>query len=454
VNIEKIIKRGESETVEFKEAFDREAIETVGAFANTKGGIILIGISDKGEVKGLQLGKRTLGDWSNRIFQSTEPAIIPDIKIETVKKKTIGLITIPEFPVKPVSVKGKCYKRLANNNKSLTAKEITELYLYSTGSSWDAFPARDAQVEDIDFNKVARYIDTTKRAGRRKFTETSLQILEKLELIKKGQPTWTAILLFGKEPQRFLEQAKVHCGRFKGEATIIDDNYIGLDLIEQVEDVMACIKKNINVRYEISGKPQREEIWDYPLEALREAVLNAICHRVYAVPADTIIKIYDDYISIWNPGGLPPGITLEDLYNPNHPSKPRNRLIAQIFYDLGEIEQYGSGIQRMINACKNHGIPEPSFEEAFGGFLVIFRKDVYTQEYLQQMGLNERQIKVITYVKENGKITNKKYQQIANTTKKTASRDLMDLVEKGIFQQIGTTGKGTFYTLKKETKGT
>lgn len=141
MNIEKIIKRGESETIEFKQAFDRETIETVGVFANTRSGIILVGISDKGELKGLQLGKRTLRDWSNRIFQSTEPAIIPDIKIETVKGKTIGLITIPEFPLKPVSVKGKCYKRLANSNKSLTAKEITELYLYSTGSSWDAYPA-------------------------------------------------------------------------------------------------------------------------------------------------------------------------------------------------------------------------------------------------------------------------------------------------------------------------
>ena len=453
MNIKEIIKHGESETVEFKENFDREAIETAGAFANTRGGVLLIGVSDKGEVKGVQLGKGTLKDWSNRIFQSTEPAIIPDIKTEELEGKSIVIITIPEFPIKPVSVKGKCYKRVANSNKLMTAKEITELYLYSTGSSWDSFPMEDAELNDIDSEKVERYIETARRAGRRKFMENPLQVLEKLELIKKGKPTWAAILLFGKEPQRFLRQAKVHCGRFKGEATIIDDNYIEQDLIEQVEDVMTCIKKNISVRYEITGKPQREEIWDYPLDALREAVLNAICHRDYTDPADTIIKIYDDYISIWNPGGLPPGITLEDLYKPNHPSKPRNRLIAQVFYDLGEIEQYGSGIQRMINACKTHGIPEPIFEEAFGGFQVIFRKDIYTEEYLRKVGLNERQIKAVMYVKEKGRITNKEYQEITGVKKRQASEDLNQLEEKGVLVRIGTTGKGVYYVLKGHERG-
>jgi len=453
MNIEKIIKLGESETVEFKETFDREAIETVGAFANTRGGTLLIGVSDKGDVKGIQLGKGTLKDWSNRIFQSTEPAIIPDIKTEELKGKSIGIITIPEFPLKPVSVKGKCYKRMANSNKLMTAKEFTELYLYSTGSSWDGFPVEDGQLNDIDFKKVERYIETARRAGRRKFMETPIQVLEKLELIKKGKPTWAALLLFGKEPQHFLRQARVHCGRFKNETTIIDDNYVGLDLIEQVEDVLACVRKNISVRYEITGKPQREEIWDYPLDALREAILNAICHRDYTDPADIIIKIYDDYISIWNPGGLPPGITLEDLYKPNHPSKPRNRLIAQVFYDIGEIEQYGSGIQRMINACKNLGIPEPTFEEAFGGFHVVFRKDIYTEGYLRKLKLNERQIKAVLYVKEKGKITNREYQELCEVKKRQATDDLRELENKEIFVRIGATGKGTYYTLKKSQRG-
>jgi len=107
----------------------------------------------------------------------------------------------------------------------------------------------------------------------------------------------------------------------------------------------------------------------------------------------------------------------------------------------------------MINACKTHGIPEPTFEEAFGGFQVVFRKDIYTEEYLEKLGLNKRQIKAVMYVKEKGRITNKEYQEITGTIKKTASRDLTALIEKGVLKQIGTTGRGTFYTLMG-TKGT
>ena len=125
----------------------------------------------------------------------------------------------------------------------------------------------------------------------------------------------------------------------------------------------------------------------------------------------------------------------------------RNKGIGGIFYDMGWIEQWGSGIDKMRNACTKAGLPEPQFEE-YQGFRVIFRKDIYTEEYLRDLGLNERQMKAVMYVKEKGKITNKEYQELVDTTKKTASRDLVDLVGKDIFNQTGTTGKGTFYTLK------
>ena len=226
----------------------------------------------------------------------------------------------------------------------------------------------------------------------------------------------------------------------------IDDNYIEGDLISQVDEVMSAIQKNINVRYEITGI-RRKEIWDYPISALREAVLNAICHRDYRELSEITIKIFDDYISIWNPGGLPIGTTLEDIFDPAHHSNPRNALIAQVFYDIGEIERYGSGIQRIIEDCKNAGLPIPEFKEAFGGFQVIFRKDIYTEEYLRSLGLNERQIKAVMYVKEKGRITNKEYRTLNNTSNKTAYLELINLTEKGVFETQGT-GRETFYTLR------
>jgi ATP-dependent DNA helicase RecG len=447
MNIEQLIKQGESEKLEFKENFDRETIETVGAFSNTKGGIILIGISDKGVCKGITAGKNTIKKWLNEIFQATEPAVIPEIRIEKFRNKSIGVIEVKEFPLKPVSVKGKCFKRVGNANKVLTPKEISDFYLHSTGSSWDALICPQATLEDIDIKKVERYIEVANSTGRRKFKEKPIEALRKVKLIKDNKPTWACMLLFAKEPP--LPQAKVHCGRFKAPSIIIDDNYIEGDLISQVDEVMSAIQKNISVRYEITGI-RRKEIWDYPIPALRESVLNAICHRDYRENAEITIKIFDDYISIWNPGGLPIGTTLEDLFDPSHPSNPRNRLIAQVFYDIGEIEGYGTGIQRIINACKEAGLPIPEFKEVFGGFQVIFRKDIYTEEYLKSLGLNERQIKAVMYVKEKGSISNQIYTEINNTTKRTASRDLTLLVSKGIFKKEGVTGKGTLYFLRSQ----
>ncbi len=150
---------------------------------------------------------------------------------------------------------------------------------------------------------------------------------------------------------------------------------------------------------------------------------------------------------IWNPGGLPLGLTVEDLYKP-HPSVLRNKGIGAIFYDMGLIEQWGSGIDKMRKACSKAGIPEPKFEVNHE-FRVIFRKDIYTEEYLQKLGLNERQIKAVMYVKEKEKIMNQEFQKLFSVSKRTGTNDLEDLVKKHLFEKVGTRGRGTFYRLKK-----
>ncbi|MCD5401471.1 hypothetical protein LR013_02595 [candidate division NPL-UPA2 bacterium] len=268
--------------------------------------------------------------------------------------------------------------------------------------SWDKLPVRDASIDDIDLGKIRGYIKRANDAGRRKIRtdEKPLQVLEKLELIKEEHPTRATILLFHRYPQRFLSQAVIHCSRFKEETIVVDDRMIEGTIIEQVEEAMDFLRKNINVRFIMTGKPAREQIWDYPLEALREAVINAVCHRDYTIPSNAEVRIYDDKLIVWSPGKLPLGITIEDLYKP-HSSTLRNKGIAGIFYDIGLIEQWGSGIDKMRNACAKAGLPEPQFEE-YQGFRVIFNKDIYTQEYLRNLGLNERQIKAVMYVKEKG----------------------------------------------------
>lgn len=447
--LKKITEEGEGETVEFKENFDKDSIETAAAFANAKGGIILIGIADRGKIKGVTVGKETLNEWANQIAQSTEPRLIPEIATTNIDGKTVVAIMIKQFPLKPVSAKGRYFKRVGSSNRAMTPNEITEMHIQSIGTSWDATIAENKTVEDIDLKNVERYIKEANAAGRRKIEESAAEVLEKLELIKNGKAAWAAILVFGKEPQKPLLQSAVHCGRFKLDKTrIIDDLMIESDLIDEVGETMKFISRHISVRYEFEGTPRRKEIWEYPLEALREAVINAIVHRDYTASSNIQIEIYDDRIEIWNPGRLLPGVRIEDLYKKEHKSVIRNKLIAQLFYDFGYIEKYGSGTVKILNLCKEQGLPPPEFMEEFGGFSVVFRKDIYNEKYLRDIGLNERQIKAVLYVKEKGKITNKEYREMTGLSDEGVRIDINKLIERNILQEKGK-GRNTFYIIKK-----
>ena len=146
------------------------------------------------------------------------------------------------------------------------------------------------------------------------------------------------------------------------------------------------MKRVLQLSYTITGDAQRKETWEYPLDAVREIVTNAICHRDYTSPAETQIKIFDDRLVVYNPGALPFGMTVERLTDPHHNSIPRNRLLAMLLYDAGIIERYGSGIQRILDDCQNNGFPPPQVTEVEHGFQVILSKDIFTEAYMQKKG--------------------------------------------------------------------
>jgi ATP-dependent DNA helicase RecG len=442
------VNNDESEMLEFKENYDNETIETAGSFANTRGGIILIGVRSKGTITGTTITSETLKDWANQISQVSEPTLIPDVQPMDIEGDTVVIISIKEYPLKPVAIRGRCYRRVGNSNRVMTPAEISEMHLQSMGTTWDATPCPNATLKDIESNIVNEYVSRTKNTGRRHFRddENVPSLLEKLDIVHNNTPTWAAVLAFGKRPPM---QAKVKCGKIRGTSTIVDDFVVDVPIIDQVEEVMEYMRRVLTLSYSISGKAKRDEIWEYPLDAVREVVTNAVCHRDYSSPAQIQLKIFDDRLVIWNPGGLPFGMSIERLMDPNHNSIPRNKLIAMIFYDTGLIENYGSGIQRIFDKCHELGFPEPVFKELDGGFQVTFHKDIYNDEYLANLGLNGRQIKAILYVKEKGKITNMVYQSINNVSKRTATRDLDELITKALIVQIGKTGKGTHYKIKQ-----
>ena len=168
-----ILKQGESLTVEFKESFQEEALQTVGAFANTQGGVLLLGVNDAGMPTGLTVGKATLREIADRIAACTEPRVVPDIQVDTLRRHAIVVLQVPEYPIKPVAVRGRCYKRVGDSNRLLSPAAIAEIHMASTGTSWDARLLPDKTIKDIDVSLVRRYMTLATNIGRRNFTKAT-----------------------------------------------------------------------------------------------------------------------------------------------------------------------------------------------------------------------------------------------------------------------------------------
>lgn len=219
------------------------------------------------------------------------------------------------------------------------------------------------------------------------------------------------VLLFTPYPEQLFPSVRLQIGRFK-EADILDSREFTGSLFQQLNLALDRLKSLLEVRYDIKvEKPgldelQRKEVWEYPLEALREAVLNALIHRDYSINSNIQIRVYRDELSILNPGGLPEGLHVEDLYEREHQSVLRNPIIAQVMYYVGFIEKWGSGTYRILNLCREQKLPDPVFTADQHSFKIQFNKNVYTTERLKRLGLNTRPIKAIAYIKEHGQITN------------------------------------------------
>ncbi len=433
-DIRLLLKQGEGKKVEFKSSFKSDAIESIVAFANSKGEVLLIGVQDDAGVIGVTLGKESLQNYLNQIKQNTSPALIPDIDVVTIQGKIILVISILEYPVKPVSYKGRYYKRVHNSNHLMTPTEIADIHLKMLNLSWDAHLYPNGGIEALDTKKIDKFIENINQTGRFSIEEDRWATLQKLRLIKDSKPTIASMFLFAKVPER----AHIRVGRFKDDITIIDDRQITDTLFEAVEETMKFIKTYMMVSYEFHGELKRVEKWDYPINALREAVLNAIVHRDYQDPSDIQIKIYDDKIVIANPGKLYGNITLEKLKSKNYQSSLRNKLMAEAFYLTGNIEKYGSGFIRIENELKEY--PQVSFEfkEIANAMQMTFYKK-------SNVGVNVGVNSVFEYIKQNQPTKAKYIAQYLGVTQRTVERYLKELKNEGKIEFRGSPKTGGYY---------
>lgn len=425
----------ECNTIEFKEKVNENFFKTLSAFANTDGGCILLGIRDDKSIEGFNGQQESV---INQIIDCL--GIQPKIEVENIENKEILIVKV-EKSNNLIAYKNIYYKRIGNTTRVMPQNEIRERLL--EGISWES-QIGSFTVDDINENTIREFVKYGISTGRLPSipdNETIESILEKLGLIIEDKITNAGILLFGKNPQKYFINANIRVGAFKGNdaTTIISDKLIDGNLFEQVAKAEEAIKFAINVKYSITGKTsERQEIWDYPLSAIRETLLNSIVHRDYFDKTSPIqIKIFKDWLWFYNPGELVDDLTVENLKT-SHPSKTRNPLIASIFYRAGFIEKFGSGIDRIMNACRKEVIPQPEFIEECGGFSVKFKK-----EFAQ---LNERQNKALSVIKEKGLISNSEYQEITGATRETSKRDLALMLKLGILHKTGE-GKATKYSV-------
>lgn len=266
-----------------------------------------------------------------------------------------------------------------------------------------------------------------------------MSFLYKQDLIRDEKITNAAFLLF---TERDTRMTTIEMGRFQTDILIKDSLRSQSDIISQVNQVIDFVKKHMNKAIIITGQAQNTQQWQYPLEAIREIVMNMIVHRDYRDTADSIIKIYDDKIEFFNPGKLPDAITEDDLLTNSYKSTPRNKTIADIFRTMGLIEKYGSGIQRIINYFMEAGLPKPSFKNQSSGFLVTIYSNVTEN-------VTENRIQaIIDLIKKNPKLTTTAMSNQLNITRMTLHRELEKLKEKGILKRIGPD-KGGHWEIKE-----
>lgn len=352
-------------------------------------------------------------------------------------------------------------RRRFNNIPDLTAALNASLvdYLEAGGviqaKPFEERPCPEATIADVDARAVAEFVRLARLERRFPLPAKTpaADVLAHLHLLSGQHPTHAAILLFGRDPQRFLPASEVRCMHFHGTEIqrpvpfyrIFKGSLFGqVDMA--VDFVMSKLNRSVGTRAESIQAPVRDEI---PPDVIREAIVNAVAHRDYASAGAVQVSVFADRVEVWNPGTLPAPLTPESLRHP-HGSIARNYRMCEALFLARYIEKYGTGTLMMIRESLAHALPEPDFTQRGGEFTITLWRDWLTAEVVAQLDLNERQRLGLAYLKIHGKITNAGYQQASGAIKKTATRDLNDLKGKGIVEQRGIRGPGVHYVLAKK----
>ena len=457
-----LYQQGQGATV----AFEVESVtlnrlaETLAAFANADGGFVFLGIDPNTDVvRGVKEVDETIDKVLAAGLRCEPPLILPRPESAALEDKTIVIAEVTTGLAHAYSLRGKYLTRSGKKNAALGPRQLRQLLRERGEANFEALPAPGATLDDLDDDLVQKYAAAFLGDSPLKKDANAINdLLYRRGCIAKDGSTWrpttSGYLLFGKAPQRTFPTAEILLARYSGK--LMTDEFVREvargPLPEQIRRAEQWIVNNMRKGARIDSL-KREDRAEYPPPAVREAIVNAVAHRDYAIRGDEIrVMMFSDRIEVYSPGRLAGHITIDNIVDERF---SRNEVIAQVLADLGFIERLGYGIDRMIRLMRDWGLPSPKFAETSNGFRVTLRgpgerlvSDEIDRSKWRRLDLNERQEAALEYIAKNQRITNKDFRDLfPDVSEETIRRDLADLVEQDVLLKMGDK-KGTHYILK------
>lgn len=477
MTIEEIIRRGESKNTEFKEMLPKNSekyTRTIVAYANTQGGQLFFGVADETrEIVGIDeaILFQTMDSIANAVCDSCEPQIVPEIEPYTIDGKTVIIVTVAPKPHRPYYLKSKgkekgTYIRVGAATRPASPEKIKELEMEGAKISWDELACVGYKVTEKSIKKLCRDMNT-----RRKEMQERKNLIEKLptvtrtnlenwRVLKKTQDGYLASNAFVLLTSGYFPFSKTQCAVFKGtdRSVFLDKREYTGPIYEQISEALKFVLRNIRLGAKIEGL-QRRESYELPVEAIREMIVNAQCHRNLTDESCVQVAVYDDRLEVTSPGGLYNGLTFEEALQGH--SRLRNRVIANVFSQMGLVEAWGTGLQRIQKAAREYGLPEPEFIEMPETFRVnLYRRPLQMQEQhnIIDMSVNDGEnvgdageksvtdgdvkAAVLKLLTDNNKASAAGMAKTISVTQRTVERHIRELREKGKLIRHGSAHGG------------
>ena len=450
MEIKQILEIGENKVVEFKEQFSKDLYKTVIAFSNTAGGKIYIGVNNERKIIGI--------DDSINIFELKEsiishiadhcsPNIFPDLYTYNIKNKLVLVVDVKNGPDYPYFSKteGKedgTYMRIGSSNRKVGVEAIQNLERKKRHISFDELVRKDYVLEDLDlsplylkFKEIGKDLKQSDLINLKLITEENNQLF----------PTNGLLILLG-----IFENVTIKCAVFKGNdmSVFVDRKEYKGDLFSQINATESFIINYLKLSSTFSGM-QRVDTLEIPIEVLKESILNAIVHRDYSRRGSDIkVALFDDMLNIVSPGEFLVDTFPIDMSSGR--SEIRNPVIARVFKELNYIETWGSGLPRILSACKNKGLTRPSIEEK-GKFvdLKIYRTEETYPIEIDAEDLSVQEEIVMKYLSANESLRTSDLSQVLKVKDRRVRNILKALVDKGLIENIGHTTTSAYRIKKK-----